>query len=76
MFGRRRVGKSELLLKWAAQSGLNYVYWEAVKENATQQRRRLLAKIMNVPLASTPVYHSWVWDAAAPLLLEKVIFSF
>ena len=73
MFGRRRVGKSELLLKWAAQSGLNYVYWEAVKENATQQRRRLLAKIMNVPLASTPVYHSWpeLWDAAAPLFLEK-----
>ncbi len=73
MFGRRRVGKSELLLKWATQSGLNYIYWEAVKENATQQRRRLLAKIMNVPLASTPIYHSWpdLWDAAAPLLLAK-----
>jgi AAA+ ATPase superfamily predicted ATPase len=34
MYGRRRVGKSELLLHWAEQSGLDYVYWEAVKENA------------------------------------------
>ena len=24
MFGRRRVGKSELLLQWAGQSGLSY----------------------------------------------------
>jgi len=73
MFGRRRVGKSELLLHWAAQSGLNFIYWEAVKENATQQRRRLMAKIMNVPVTSVPVYHSWpeLWDAAAPLLQGK-----
>ncbi len=73
MFGRRRVGKSELLLQWAAQSRLTYTYWEAVKENATQQRTRLLGKIMNVPTTSVPVYRSWpdLWDAAAPLLLEK-----
>ena len=73
MFGRRRVGKSELLLQWAGQSGLSYTYWEAVKENATQQRSRLLAKIMNVPVPSVPVYRSWpeLWDASAPLLLGK-----
>lgn len=73
MFGRRRVGKSELLLQWAARSGLSYTYWEAVKENATQQRSRLLAKIMNVPVPSAPVYRSWpeLWDAAAPLLQGK-----
>ena len=73
MFGRRRVGKSELLLRWVAQSGLSYTYWEAVKENATQQRSRFLAKIMNVSVASAPVYRSWpeLWDAAAPLLEGK-----
>jgi len=73
MFGRRRVGKSELLLQWAARSGLSYTYWEAVKENATQQRSRLLAKIMNVPVASAPIYRSWpeLWDAASPLLQGK-----
>lgn len=73
MFGRRRVGKSELLMQWAAQSGLPYTYWEAVKENATQQRTRLMAKLLNVPVQSAPVYRSWpeLWDAAAPLLLGK-----
>ena len=49
MFGRRRVGKSELLLQWAAQSGLPFTYWEAVKETATQQRTRLFGKLLNVP---------------------------
>ena len=73
MFGRRRVGKSELLLQWAAQSGLSYIYWEAVKENATQQRAHLFAKILHVPVSSAPIYRSWpeLWDAAAPLLQGK-----
>jgi len=73
LYGRRRVGKSELLLNWAQQTGLPYIYWEAVKENATQQRSRLMAKILNVPVQSAPVYRSWpeLWDAAAPLLTTK-----
>jgi hypothetical protein len=73
VFGRRRVGKSELLLQWAAQSGLSYIYWEAVKENANQQRTRLFSRLLNVPVSSAPVYRSWpeLWDAAAPLLQGK-----
>jgi len=73
MFGRRRVGKSELLLQWAAQSGLPYTYWEVVKESATLQRSRLMAKLLNIPVQSAPVSHSWseLWDAAAPLLRGK-----
>ena len=51
MYGRRRVGKSELLIHWAAQSDLEFTYWEAVKETATQQRTRLFSKLLNVPLA-------------------------
>jgi AAA+ ATPase superfamily predicted ATPase len=73
LFGRRRVGKSELLLQWAAQSDLPYTYWEAVKESANQQRTRLMAKLLNIPSTSAPVYRSWseLWDAAAPLLQGK-----
>lgn len=73
MYGRRRVGKSELLMQWAAQSGLPFTYWEAVKETATQQRARLFAKLLNVPISAAPVYRSWpeLWDAAAPLLKAK-----
>ena len=70
IYGRRRVGKSELLLQWAAQSAYPTTYWEAVKETATQQRARLFAKLLNVPVSSAPVHRSWpeFWDAAAPLL--------
>jgi len=35
LYGRRRVGKSELLLHWAEQSGVKVAYWEAIKESAT-----------------------------------------
>lgn len=79
MYGRRRVGKTELLLHWAEQyvqqSGSSYTYWEAVKENATQQRARLFAKLLDVPVTAAPVYRSWpdLWDAAAPLLQSKGI---
>lgn len=73
MYGRRRVGKSELLMQWAAQSGLPFTYWEAVKETATQQRARLFARLLSVPVSAAPVYRSWpeLWDAAAPLLQAK-----
>jgi AAA+ ATPase superfamily predicted ATPase len=73
LYGRRRVGKSELLLQWAAHSGLGYTYWEAVKETATQQRSRLFAKLLDVPVSAAPVHRSWpeLWDAAAPLLQDK-----
>jgi AAA+ ATPase superfamily predicted ATPase len=73
VYGRRRVGKSELLLQWAARSGLSYTYWETVKETATQQRSRLFAKLLDVSVSAAPVYRSWpeLWDAAAPLLRDK-----
>jgi uncharacterized protein len=73
VYGRRRVGKSELLLQWATRSGLSYTYWEAVKETATQQRARLFARLLNVPVSAAPVYRSWpdLWDAAAPFLQGK-----
>lgn len=73
LFGRRRVGKSELLLQWAAKSGLPYTYWEAVRESPTQQRTRLMARLLNVSPTSAPVYRSWseLWDAAASILQGK-----
>ena len=73
IYGRRRVGKSELLREWATRSGVSFSYWEAVKENATQQRTHLFGKLLNVPAAAAPVYRSWpeLWDAAAALLQGK-----
>jgi hypothetical protein len=70
LYGRRRVGKSELLLHWAEQSGVKYVYWEAAKESTTMQRAHLFARLLGVSAGSAPSFQSWVdmWEAAARVL--------
>jgi hypothetical protein len=70
LYGRRRVGKSELLLHWAEQSGIKYVYWEAIKESATMQRTHLFARLLGVPPSGAPSFRSWVdmWESAAKVL--------
>ena len=64
------MGKSELLLHWAEQSGVKFVYWEAAKESATMQRAHLFARLLGVPAGSAPAFQSWVdlWEAAAKVL--------
>lgn len=73
MYGRRRVGKTELLLHWARNSGVDFIYWAAVRESPTMQRNRLFARLLNVPEESAPAHRSWsaLWDAAAGLLKNK-----
>ena len=73
MYGRRRVGKTELLLQWAQQSGVEYVYWEAVKETATQQRTHLWSRLFGLPATASPIYRTWMdfWDATAQKINEK-----
>ena len=70
LYGRRRVGKSELLLHWAEQSGIKYAYWEAIKESATMQRSHLFARLLGVPPSGAPSFRSWVdlWESAAKML--------
>ena len=70
LYGRRRVGKSELLLHWAEQSGIKYAYWEAIKESATMQRNHLFARLLAIPPGGAPGFRSWIdlWEAAAKVL--------
>ena len=70
LYGRRRVGKSELLLHWAEHSGVKYVYWEAIKESATMQRTHLFARLLGVSPDSAPNFRSWVdlWESAVKVL--------
>lgn len=70
LYGRRRVGKSELLLHWAEQSGLQYAYWEAIKESATMQRTHLFARLLGVTPNSAPNFRSWadLWESAAKVI--------
>lgn len=41
VYGRRRVGKTTLLLQWARQSGRPYLYWVARRETADAARQSL-----------------------------------
>jgi AAA+ ATPase superfamily predicted ATPase len=41
VYGRRRVGKTTLLLHWAQNSGLPHVYWVASRNTATNLRQNL-----------------------------------
>jgi AAA+ ATPase superfamily predicted ATPase len=73
LYGRQRVGKTELLLHWARNSGVDFTYWAAVRESATMQRNRLFARLLNVSEESAPVHRSWptLWDSAAEYLNGK-----
>ena len=67
LYGRRRVGKTELLIHWAKNSGVDFTYWAAERESPNMQRNSLFARLLNVPEDSAPVHRSWsaLWQAVA-----------
>jgi len=64
VYGRRRVGKTELLRHWASRTGLpaTYVFFE--QETAGLQRKKLAAQILGLDLKTAPTFHAWseLWD--------------
>jgi AAA+ ATPase superfamily predicted ATPase len=73
LYGRRRIGKTELLLHWSQRSGLPTTYWTTEKEPAALQRRKLFAALTAMPLQYTPIFASWaeLWDAAAQTIGDQ-----
>jgi AAA+ ATPase superfamily predicted ATPase len=73
LFGRRRVGKTSLLLRWAGQQDIPNTYWAAEKEPAALQRRKLYARLLGVRVAQAPIFDSWaeLWEAAAAYLGDR-----
>jgi hypothetical protein len=73
LYGRRRVGKTELLKHWARQSGLHYSYWAAGKEPAALQRRSFLSSALKIPEDQVMSFDSWpsLWRWLAPALAKK-----
>lgn len=73
LYGRRRVGKTELLKHWCQQSGIDYTYWAADKEPAALQRRSFMATMMDMPEEQATAFDSWpaLWRWLAPRLAEK-----
>jgi uncharacterized protein len=73
LYGRRRVGKTELLKHWCEQSGLPFTYWSADKEPAVLQRRSFMATMLGMPEEQATPFDSWpaLWRWLAPRLAEK-----
>lgn len=63
-YGRRRVGKTTLLLHWARQTGLSYLYWVARRETAEATRHSLARSLWrwaypDTPDPEPPHFDSW-----------------
>jgi AAA+ ATPase superfamily predicted ATPase len=73
VYGRRRVGKTYLLHKWAEAADVPYTFWVGQKEPAGLQRRRLMARVMGVPINSAPAFESWgeCWEQVHGLIGEE-----
>lgn len=61
VYGRRRVGKTTLLLKWGEESGLPTVYWTAVRGTTSNIRQEFTQAIWRTlaPGAAAPSFDSW-----------------
>jgi AAA+ ATPase superfamily predicted ATPase len=71
VYGRRRVGKTTLLLHWVRETGLPYFYWVARRETADASRQSLARALWRwaYPEAEAPEpprFDSW------SLLLEQM----
>lgn len=62
VYGRRRVGKTTLLLNWAEQSGKPYIYWVANRDTPAQVRlgyMRAVWRWAHPESQSVPRFDTW-----------------
>jgi AAA+ ATPase superfamily predicted ATPase len=61
VYGRRRVGKTTLLTRWAAKSGLPFVYWVASRNTSAVLRQGLAQALWRLenPTAEAPIFPTW-----------------
>lgn len=73
LYGRRRVGKTELLRYWARNSGIRFIYWAADKEPDVLQRRSFMATVLDMPEEEATTFNSWptLWRWLAPRLAAE-----
>ena len=73
VYGRRRVGKTTLLLEWAAQTGRPFVYWVAARDTPAQVRQSFTRALWTWAYPGSqnvPRVDSWeaVFETAARLI--------
>jgi len=78
--GRRRSGKTTLLLEWAKQSGREKIYWVAARDVAAQLRQGLMAEVWSWAYpgsGETPklAFDTWqgVFDTIARMIDDKPV---
>jgi AAA+ ATPase superfamily predicted ATPase len=64
LYGRRRIGKTTLLLHWAQESGLHFTYWVANRLSPALQLRSFSRALYNTEHPDTPAnadftYPTW-----------------
>ena len=73
VYGRRRVGKTSLLLEWSRRSGLPFIYWVATREPSSLLLRSFSQTLYNHthpdapadPLFTYPTWEMALREAAA-----------
>ncbi len=76
VYGRRRVGKTTLLLEWARQTGRPIIYWVATRDTPAQVRLGLTQAVWNWAYPGSqaaPRFDTWaaVLETAARLIGEQ-----
>jgi uncharacterized protein len=88
VYGRRRVGKTTLLLRWAQASGRPYIYWVAARDTPAQVRlgfTRALWRWAHPDSQAVPHFASWedifettaqmIGDQQAILILDEFSYA-
>ncbi len=78
VYGRRRVGKTTLLLRWAAQTGQPVLYWVATRDTPAQLRLSFTRALWAwaYPASHTiPRFDTWaaVFEMAVQLIGDKPV---
>lgn len=73
VYGRRRVGKTTLILRWAEQTKRPVIYWAATRDTPAQVRlgfTRALWAWAHPASQATPHFETWteIFDTAAQLI--------